>query len=270
MQKNDTRRNLSVVLILGVSMGLGWYASGFAMQANNVTVLWSSDFENSNSSQWYFPSTTRDGNAGGGEFDSGTGWSVASQDYVHSGAWSLKMTITAPPQSGTQMFRWLEPGSYKDLYYSIWYYFPQPYQVASYWNIFQWKSRMSSTGQIDPFFILNVGNRQDGTMFLYLYDWQKRQSYTQTLKDVPVGQWFNVTAHYVCAGDNTGHITFWQDGTQLFDASNVQTRYSDGDCQWSIDNYSDGIAPAPAVLYIDDAKIFLQDGPLTSANQNRR
>lgn len=230
--------------------------SDSAIHVDDRIVLWSSDFERGDIFSWYFPSTTADGSNGGGEFDSGLAFSVPSQNYAHSGTWSLEMTITMPPESGTRMFRWLESHTYNDLYYSVWYYFPQSYCVANYWNIFQWKSKkMFSPRQRDPFFVLNVGNRWDGTMFLYLYDWQKRQSYTQTLKDVPVRQWFNVTAHYVCAGDKNGRVTFWQGGTQLFDIANVQTRYSNGDCEWSVNSYSDGIVPAPTILYIDDAKI---------------
>jgi hypothetical protein len=151
MQKNYSRRNLSAVLIFGASMGLVWYVSGFAMQATDANVLWWSDFEDGNDFAWYFPSTTDDGDAGGGEFDSGTAWSEPSQDYSHSGTWSLKMTAIAPPVSGTRMFRWREPNTYNDLYYSVWYYFPQSYRVATYWNIFQWKSKMYSSSQVDPF-----------------------------------------------------------------------------------------------------------------------
>jgi hypothetical protein len=221
-------------------------------------VIWSADSETGDLSQWYYPSVRADGNEGGGLFNSGTANTVASQDQAHSGRWSMKMTIDTPPESGTRLFRWLEPHTHSNLTYSAWFYIPQRYAVTNYWNIFQWKSKVSSTGRVDPFFVLNVGNRSDGTMYLYLRNWQKGQSYIQTLKNVPVGQWFNVTANYVCAGDNTGRVTFWQDGTLLFDLQNVQTRYSNGDCQWSIDNYSDGLQPSHATIYTDDAQIVLK------------
>ncbi len=182
------------------------------------------------------------------------------------------MTIAAPPESGTRMFRWLESHTYNDLYYSAWYYFPQNYWVVNpdtvgYWDIFQWKSR-SASGRVDPVFVLNVGNRDDGTMYLYLRDWRSR-SYFQALKNVPVGQWFNITARYVCAGDNTGHVTFWQDSDLLFDVPNVQTRYPDGDCGWSVNNYSSGMIPVPTVLYIDDAEIFVPSGSLIGVNTHQ-
>jgi hypothetical protein len=50
-------------------------------------------------------------------------------------------------------------------------------------------------------------------------------------------------------------VTFWQDGTQIFDVPNVQTRYADGPCAWSVNNYSSSLDPVGATIYIDDAAI---------------
>jgi hypothetical protein len=170
------------------------------------------------------------------------------------------MTISTPSAAGTsgaRMFRWAESQAHPALWYRVWYYFPQRYSVRSWWNVFQWKSKRV-TGAVDPFFILNVGNRPDGSMFFYLYDWQQRTSRAQTLKNIPVGTWFSLEAFYRCAGDGTGQVTIWQDDVLLFDVANVRTRYPDGDCQWSVNNYSDSITPKPATIYIDDAEILLK------------
>ncbi len=237
-----------VCLFSMATLGLGNVAS-----AQSYSVLWSADVETGNKSQWYAPSTGPTGSYGGGEYNSGTGSSNASQAYAHGGKYSLEMSISTPPESGTRMFRWKEPRDNAKNYYSAWFYIPQRTTVKNYWNVFQFKS--SRSGANDPFFILNVGNRSDGTMNFYLYNWQKRQSYTQTVKNIPVGKWFKVEAMYQCAGNGTGRVTFWQDGTQLFDVANVQTRYSDGDCQWSLNNYSDGLSPAASKIYIDDVMI---------------
>jgi len=55
--------------------------------------------------------------------------------------------------------------------------------------------------------------------------------------------------------DKTGRVTFWQDGEEILDARNVQTRYRDGDCQWSVHNYSASLDPPEAAIYVDDAAI---------------
>jgi Polysaccharide lyase len=236
--------------------------AGPAASPPSGTVLWSADMETSDLSQWSLPDGPGGPNAGGGVFDSGT--SVASVDAVsvaHSGLHSAKLyinTLNSPgvSTSGARLFRWLEPQTHSDLYYSVWYYFPQRYTPNAnppWWNVFQWKSKRGETS--DPFFALNVGNRSDGSMYVYLYDQNAKASYSQTIKNIPIGQWFHIEAFYKCAGDKTGHVTFWQDGTQLFDVSKAQTRYADGNCSWSVNNYAASLNPPTATIYVDDAAI---------------
>ncbi len=218
-------------------------------------VIWSAGVEAGSLAEWWLPSTYQGGNNGGGEYNSGIADTVASQDYAHTGSWSAKMTVTTPssPSSGTRMFRWLESQTYPALFYSAWFYIPARYVPVEYWNLFQWKSKHAAG--VDPFFVLNIGNRADGTMYFYLWDWQRSKQYEQTVKNVPVGQWFKVEGFYQCAPDSTGHVTLWQDGTKLFDVTGLSTRYADGVCQWSVDNYSNGLSPATATIYIDDLAI---------------
>ena len=226
------------------------------------SVLWSADMETGDLSQWSRPDVPGGPNAGGGVFDSGT--SIATVDarsVAHSGLHSAKLyinTLNSPgiSTSGARLFRWLEPQTHSDLYYSVWYYFPQSYVPNAnppWWNVFQWKSKRGDAS--DPFFALNIGNRSDGSMYVYLYDQNAKASYSQTVKNIPIGQWFHMEAFYKCAGDKTGHVTFWQDGTQLFDVPNVQTRYADGNCAWSVNNYSASLNPPTATIYVDDAAI---------------
>jgi len=188
-------------------------------------------------------------------FNSGDAQAVVSQDHAHTGKHSVKAIIAG--DGGVRLFRWNEPRLYTELYYSGWYYFPQRYKPVSWWNIWQWKSR-TAAGVDDPFLLLEVKNRPTGEMYLSLYDWQNHVDfYSQTPKNIPVGQWVHIEGFQKCASDKSGQVTIWQDGVQLFDTRNVQTRYSDGDCRWSIDNYSSGVNPSPTIIYIDDASISL-------------
>jgi hypothetical protein len=160
------------------------------------------------------------------------------------------------------MFRWNETYQNPTMYYSAWYYFPQRYQAtAGWWNIMQWKSVTQANNcnlsLSDPFYVLDVHNRADGTMYLRLYNWQKGFYTEQTLKNINVGQWVHVQAYYKSAGDNTGHVTIWQDGVQIIDLANVQTKYTGGCYAWSVDNYSGGLSPNPATIYADDVSISL-------------
>jgi hypothetical protein len=216
----------------------------------DAQVLWSADHETGDMSQWYQADC-------GGEFNSGVSNSEASTDVGFSGSYSAKATISTPnyPESGGRLFRWCEPRDNVDTYYSAWYFFPQTYIAPNWWDIMQWKSKTSTLN--DPFFILNVGNRVDDSMYIYMYDWQREESYGQNTVNLPVGQWVQLEAYLHCAADSSGRVMIWQDGQLLFDVSGVTTRYSDGDCEWSINNYSDLVDPEPTTIYIDDAAIGL-------------
>jgi hypothetical protein len=246
-------------------------------------VLWSADHEEGSEVKWYEPGGF---NQGGGEFDNGCAGTAPSSDQNHTpnGMFSLALTIGAPcgraSQSGTRMFRWQESHQYADLYYKVWYYFPQIYQridpLAGFWNVWQWKSKTAS--QNDSFFQINIGNRSEyppppegiadwlsrrrlldippNPMFLYLYNWQSRMDYPQASEiDIPINEWFSVEAYYSSREDNSGRVTVWQNGVLLTDVQNVQTRYVGGVTEWSVNSYSDGGVPSPVMFYIDDVEI---------------
>lgn len=228
------------------------------------TVIWSADMETGDLSQWSVPDVPSGPNTGGGVFNSGLATAdVDAVGLAHSGLHAAKLFIDTQstaelPTSGTRLFRWLEPEKHPELYYRVWFYFPQRYVADGnppWWNVFQWKSKRA--GVSDPFIALNVGNRSDGTMYFYLYDKNAKNSYSQSIKNIPEGQWFRVDAFYKCSGEKTGHVTFWQDGTQILNVGDVQTRYPDGDCAWSVNNYSNGLNPSAATIYVDDAAICL-------------
>jgi hypothetical protein len=218
--------------------------------------LWSADHETGDLSQWYFPSRAPGSDSGGGKFNSGVADSEVSQEHAHSGQWSVRMQATPPPKSGTRLFRWSEPRKYEDVHYSAWFYFPQSYKADQWWNIMQWKSKRPTSN--DPFLMLNVGNRGNEAMYLYLHNWQTKKSYpAESSSTVPVGRWFKVEAQYRCAADESGRARVWLDGALVFDVAGVQTRYGDGDCEWSINNYTEAASPSPIVIYMDDAAITL-------------
>jgi hypothetical protein len=226
------------------------------------TTLWRADNETGDFSQW----TAR---AGGGVFISGSGVASISTNVAHSGSHAVQMSVVTDgvDSEAVRLFRWYEPGNpqYPDLYYSVWYYIPQIFQVtgnqvgSDYWNVFQWKSKYFLGGEerTDPTWVLNVGNRPNGAMYFYLYDEINKRSYSQTLRNLPVGKWFHVEAFAHRATDNSGHLTFWQDGAQIFDLSGVQTSLG-GELQWSVDSYTRSLIPNTAKIYVDDAVISIR------------
>src|SRR5215469_13903080 len=188
------------------------------------SVLWSADMETGDLSQWSVPDAPGGQNAGGGVFNSGFATSrVDAVGFAHSGLHAATLLINTLnagdlPTSGTRLFRWREPEKYAELYYSVWFYFPEHYVPNGHppwWNVFQWKSKRP--GANDPFMTLNVGNRSDGAMYFYLYDKSTNNSHGQSIKNIPEGQWFRVEAFYKCSATNNGHVTLWQDGVQILE-----------------------------------------------------
>lgn len=262
----------TLTLILYAVTGCAGMTNPTTTQTPPPSTLWSAGMETGDLSEWFAPSTGPTGNNGGDIENSGTASAVASTDVAHTGNFSGKLTITTPstPDSGARLFRWLQPQTVPDLYYRAWYYFPQlvtPNGNPAWWNVMQWKSAHLVNGQSvsDPFFEVSVGETTlNGQAVMYFYLCPPGvpvggpgclQQTGVTL--IPVGQWVELEAHYVCAGDNSGHVTIWQGGSQtpLFDIPNVQTRYPDGDCSWSVNNYSNSLNPSTVTIYVDDAAI---------------
>jgi hypothetical protein len=225
------------------------------------TILWSADHEEGNMSDWYV-------NSGGNESNSGDAVTGASRDVAHTGQWSAKATITTPPGAGARLFRKArgnpDPSVYA--YYSAWYYIPVKMISADFNNIFQFKS-LDSAGVSDPFWDMKIRNRSNGNMYLTLNWWcgltiegphqgeSGCRAYQQTLKDLPVGQWFHLEAYLRQSTAFTGQIIVWQDGVEIFNQNNVKTRYSTSENDWSINNYGDHVVPSPFTMYFDDAAI---------------
>jgi hypothetical protein len=197
--------------------------------------------------------------------------SSASTDVAHSGRYSAKATIATPPSpSAVRLFRWTESRANPEAYYSAWLYFPRIY-TPSWWIIDQFKSRSCSTCDPDPFWFVQVGNRANGAMFLYLTWWHGPwpngtvegphqgefggQDYYQTVKDLPTNQWVHLEIFLRQSSGFGGEIVVWQDGTEILRQSNVKTRYPFMGDEWAPSSYSGSISPSPATIYIDDAAI---------------
>jgi Polysaccharide lyase len=225
------------------------------------TVLWSADHETGNFSQWYLDD-------GGGEFNSGAASSAVTDDVAHTGRYSARVTIRTPGTSGARLFRWNESHTNPEAYYGAWFYFPITYRAAQWWNIFQFKSRNDAVVN-DAFWALEVGSGPGGSMHVRLEWWNGLsiegphrgefggKSFDQGLKDIPVAKWTHFEVFLRQSSGFDGQLIVWQDGVELINLRDVRTRYpaANGANEWSVNNYSDAIAPSPTTIYIDDAVI---------------
>jgi hypothetical protein len=235
--------------------------AGSASQRQRV--IWSADMETGDLSQWTRNRTR------GGSFDSGDCLRPSngiSTEVAHSGRYAMKMTINlADGESGCRQFRHQESLSGETLYYGAWYYLPSYVRAENYWNIFQFKSETDSRN--DPFWALDLMPRSGSQLQLRLR-WKGTvvgpsardtsagsKTYDQRAANVPVRRWFHVEVYLKQASDFSGRLIVWQDGKRLYDMNGVKTKYPGGDERWSVNNYSDGLRPSVATLFVDDATV---------------
>ena len=260
---------LSVVLTSMVgSAGDGFLVDGVTLtkkdpragRSARSRLAWRADHESGDLRQW---------EAGGGEYNSGDADTEVTTAKAHTGKRAAAMTITAPPESGTRLFRMRESRSGADAYYGVWYFIPRSYEVEEYWNLFQFKSETSTEN--DPWWVLDVGTRS-GTGRLYLFlrykgtlpgprerdvGREETKYFWQSASDIPIGRWFHVEVFLSQSSGFRGRIIVWQDGMRLFDLAKVKTKFVGGDQRWSVNNYSNDLSPRPSVIYVDDATVRL-------------
>src|SRR5690554_5292180 len=227
-----------------------------------ATYLWTANHETGDLTQWYAPSTYESGQNLGGIYNSGNATAVASTDVARRGQYAARLTIntTDGGDHGARLHRWGEIRTYDTLYFGAWFYFPQRIQVTGgWWNIFQFKSRNSSDTRNDPFWILYVGNRSNGNMYLYLRDWINKVSYSQSVADLPVGRWVHIEVYLRQSSNGTGQITVWQDGVEILRRSNITTMYPNtAGNAFGICNYANRLSPSNVSIYVDDVAIARQ------------
>jgi hypothetical protein len=229
-------------------------------------ILWSTGFESGDLRDLYAPSgppwdQSNPGiNNGGGEFNSGSYSCAPSKDYAHSGSWCCKTIIdTGAGVSGVRLFRWKETqadlaGPNAGLYMSAWYLFPLPWNVGSWQQIWECKSKHPAGD--DAFWQLNLKNRPNGNLYLVPFNWPTQNFLPQVATvDVPINRWFKIECYVKPASDATGIFRAWQDDVLIAEALNVPTRYADGDYEFAVTNYGQGFTPSGVVIYVDDLNI---------------
>lgn len=216
-------------------------------------------------------------NGGGGQYDSGDGIIRPSSEFAHGGSWAQKMSLPHGA-GGTRLFRWRELRAHRTTRQSTWMYIPRKYTLTGdpangkYWILYEFKSRPHDNAHNDPFWYVNAYNRSDGTLGARLaWGYQSRlrgphpnergwRSYGDVT--VPVGRWFRIDSTLTQSKDFDGAIYVTLDGRVLADLTRVRTGWPNCtyntwcvEQHWAVTNYSDGIAPAPADIYTDDAQI---------------
>ena len=237
-------------------------------------LLWSTGAENGYPGEWGHQI---------GSWDSGypiDGYTELSTEQKRSGNYSFKQVMTNNGDSGTRLPRTKEPSTYRELYYSTWVYIPKfPTNIATHFNFMQWKGKNNVEGSQVIWGLYFHPSGLSAPQFR-LTDKSERYStggsrhHDQTTPVIiPQGRWFNVTVRYISDPEpettakadstNTGRITVWQDGAQIFDVQNKVTAWTYNDAtypqpwttHWTVNAYGEGIEPGDYFHYIDDVSI---------------
>lgn len=232
---------------------------GFVPQPSSMAVLWQTDHESGDLLDWERATGWR---VCGGDFSSG-GASIGITDEVaRSGAYSMELRIEdVDGDQGARMFRGrCEAEGRQGLYYSAWLYFPRAYVTeAGWWNVWQWKSQGPEDDESRVQWVLDV--RGDGrSMYFRLRDkvGEGTRWYDQTSPlPIPLREWVHIEAFYRPDAE-AGTVIAWQDGREIFRFSHLPTKRPGGNTYWSVNNYTSGIRPDPATIYVDDAAISTQ------------
>jgi len=172
-------------------------------------VLWSTDHETGDLSDWYRAH-------GGGVFNSGTGRVSVTTEAAHTGWYSVKMEVWGIDQGvqACRLFRWGE--RLTEGYFSAWYMFPVLPQVNDWLTIFEFKKRAVQDSDavadstrsvlqdsirreiIDPTWYNEVRMRPQGIV-LTLSHWNKLWNLPGNVQDAPLiqaGRWFHIEWYY--------------------------------------------------------------------------
>mgnify|MGYP001555420751 CR=1 FL=1 len=220
-----------------------------SVPTDDPDVFWNAGFETGDISEWTSHGAwLRQGDTATYKVQSNT---------VHSGNYAVKLTIdtSSGRSQAAYLFYWDELP--EAAYYSAWYYIPDNIDTEVWWNIMQWKSTYNgNTDYSRPIFVL------DGALFgqtalslCYLPDREAdKRCWKQTEVDLPQNQWVHIEVYYQ-RDKQDGQVIVWQDGVQIFDVTGYPTVLSDGTLYYSVNHYTDGIAPDVSSIYIDDVMI---------------
>jgi hypothetical protein len=205
-------------------------------------VLWATDLETGDLSDWYGPPTP-----GGGLFPdpSNSPPPTPVSSPTHSGRYSLKFTDLAKSDlTGPGVYR--ELVAPPDAYYSVWYFIPRLYETHSQWTILKFRSRSDEDMDvINHGHDLNLRTLPGGQVVLYVFSHDPE--YLQApLADppafVPVETWFQIEVLYRPRTDDTGKILVWLDDRLVYDLENRRTSGST-DVFWTPCDVAEDVVP---------------------------
>lgn len=241
----------------GVVLGAALVAGLLSACGGNIDVgsdlLWTARFEGGTFDEW---TSTPGGSAGA---SSATGSVEVSSEHAHTGLFAAKLSVDAPAAGGAQSAGMSRKGALPaDGYYSAWYDVPATVQIGQFWVLFKFRQRAvaddpSTEGEL---FDVSLANDTSGEMALQVFDHRAGAAVPLEVAGlvVPIGEWFQIEAHYRNASDSTGALTVWFDGEEIVDLEGAATSPTPW-IEWDVLSLADDLTPTGATLFVDDCAL---------------
>ena len=211
--------------------------------------VWWTDHETANLDDW-----TRGGASSGSTYATGGGAISVATGVARSGRYAL--VSTAGAAGATSAGQATRRNSNEAAYYGAWFFLPTAATPATYWVFFSFHST-DDAGNDSALWDLKLADASGGALGLQLLRHDTGNVTPAAPLTVPLGRWFQVQAFFRPATDATGALRIWLDGTLAFDVegATLNPGASSSGVAWTIGTITDGLTPAPATLYADDAFI---------------
>jgi hypothetical protein len=208
--------------------------------------LWWTDHETGDLADW-----TRGGAAMGASYEIAGGTIGVETGHTRSGHFALVSTTPATPPAAAMTAGQVTRKSDKppDGYYGAWFYVPAFARATTYWVFFSFHS-----GADVVLWDVKLAPTGAGALTLQLFHHDTGD--VTPLRDVavPLGSWFQVQAYYRATGDADDALRIWLDDALVFEVDGPDAAGAAG-VGWILGSITDGLAPGPVALSIDDAFI---------------
>jgi hypothetical protein len=216
------------------------------------SLLWRATFEPGDLSEWV-------GDGQGGTYVANApAPPAAARGLAHNGQYAGLATFTGMTGTPSIDYLFRHQPSPPEAYYSAWFYIPSSFVVKGWLSVTHFRGSSTGDGNnLVPLWDVNLYPRPDGSLVAHLYNYTTMTNLEEVVPvPVPLDTWvqFEVLLHK--AADASGRVAVWQDGVLVVDWQAVISAPTDW-VEWDAGGSSDGVAPSPAVLYIDDAAISL-------------
>jgi hypothetical protein len=207
--------------------------------------VWWTDHETGDLADW-----TRGGTAMGASYEIAGGTIGVQRDHTRSGHFALVSTTpggTPPTGAMTAGQVTRRSAESPDGYYGAWFYVPAFARATTYWVFFSFHS-----GADVVLWDVKLAPTDAGALTLQLFHHDTGDVPPLRAITVPLGTWFQVQAYYRAKGDAADVLRIWLDDALAFE---VEGPDAAAGVAWTLGSITDGLAPGPVSLLIDDAFI---------------